>query len=199
MSSQPPTSFFRVHYLHAFTQYTHEDGFHTRESYQYGRLAPAQWLNKQTIEDHISGAKSTDGLRTPFISLLDDFTRACNLAHRMKRKGYKNVYIARIEPGYLTAITIELHFEDRTILLHAWMAESGFVVFSTRAVRAILGVDESMGHASEWFAIECVPAECVGLVEDLAIWVPEAVVCRCRCRVCEGKAGVRTRGGVGEK
>jgi hypothetical protein len=174
--SNLPHEFFRVHHRHSYTQYNTNDGFYTRESYQYGRLPPPQWLNKQTFEDHISRAKPAKGLTTPFISMFDSFTRACNLARRLKARGYEDVFIARIEPERLDVITIELRFEGGTVWLPAWMAENGFVLTSTPVVRRVLGVGEGIGQVSEWFAIDYVPAECVRVVEDPAIKTVPAVL-----------------------
>jgi hypothetical protein len=126
--SNLPHEFFRVHHRHSYTQYNTNDGFYTHESYQFGRLPPPQWLNKQTFENHISRAKPANGLTAPFISMFDSFTHACNLARWLKAGGYKDVIIARIEPGRLDAITIELRFEGGTVWLPAWMAECVSVV-----------------------------------------------------------------------
>jgi hypothetical protein len=168
MATHSPREFYRVHHRDSFTFYHHGTGFQTRESYQFGRLSPPQWLNKQRFQAHVAGAIPVDRFVTPFISMFDNFTRAYDLALTWQNKGYQNVFIARIRPGRLDAIEIELQFQHGTISLPAWMSD-GVIVIATMDVRVYLGMEEGRSDMAEWFVVEDIPAEWISIVEDVSI------------------------------
>jgi hypothetical protein len=139
MSTSPPHEFIRVHHRNAFTSYRNDSGFQIYEPYQTSYLPLAQWFNKTTFEAHATGVESAEGLTTRFISMFDNFARACDLAQSWRAECFQDVFIAHIRPGRMDAIEIELKFEEGTLWLPVWMND-GMIMVSTSDVRFYLGV-----------------------------------------------------------
>lgn len=127
-----------VLYHNAFITYDPSYSIATRGPDLLGYALPVQYLTKQRFEVHASGDKSHERSTTPFISIFQNFARACELVQVYIMRGHHNMCTMRIVPKHMAAMKTRLASKDGAMWLPTWLGEGCTVFVSMREVRRFL-------------------------------------------------------------
>jgi hypothetical protein len=159
MSEQPPPNFYRVQHNGPFTHYD-DEGFSAQASYI---MDWCQWVNKEKFESHL-GWNANPVEPTPYISLFDNLADAQKHADFHVKQGRHGVFIAKVVPSALTLSSWLIRFSNGNINLPVWKAADHHTFISTSAIGRYLRVSLEISQASEWFAVDVIPANMITVI-----------------------------------
>ncbi|KAL8732549.1 MAG: hypothetical protein Q9181_003920 [Wetmoreana brouardii] len=179
-------TFYRVQHGDSYVTYDAENGFEAGSHYM--EEPNCYYINKQTIETHLSPKTVLAAKLSPYISVFDDYSESNDLveisglrlandvvddalehARSHCRQGCKEVIIAEIDTSALRLNVLDIEFPNQTVQVPMWQTTERDSFLSILDLRSVFEIDVSLGQESEWLALDYIPKHLITNIESRVV------------------------------